>query len=160
MRRLNRELEKVKAGDEVELRLTRGGQARTVRVKTVAQKDLPHGNGSMFFYGGDGPGVIMRDGGFSFTGPGGIMVPGTRTPMMNFDRFDDGGYRMRIAPEVRMKIEESMSEAMSKLRDAQIRIRPRIQFDGGKTWHDDDASLEQKRSPAPSSTRIAGRVAI
>ena len=40
-RRLIRELEKVKAGDEVELRIWAGGQARTVRVKTVAMEDLP-----------------------------------------------------------------------------------------------------------------------
>jgi serine protease Do len=40
-RRLIRELEKVKAGDEVELRLWAGGQAKTVKVKTVAYEDLP-----------------------------------------------------------------------------------------------------------------------
>ena len=40
-RRLIRELEKVKAGDEVELRLWAGGQQKTVKVKTVAYEDLP-----------------------------------------------------------------------------------------------------------------------
>lgn len=40
VRRLQRELEKVKAGDEVELRLSRGGQSRTVRVKTVRAQEL------------------------------------------------------------------------------------------------------------------------
>ena len=40
-RRLIRELEKVKAGDEVELRVWAGGQTRSVKVKTVAVEDLP-----------------------------------------------------------------------------------------------------------------------
>jgi hypothetical protein len=160
MRRLNRELEKVKAGDEVELRLTRSGQTRTVRVKSVAQKDLPHRNGGMFYFGGDGPAMIMRDGGFSFTTPQGMTAPGGREPMVYFDRFDDGAVRMRVAPEARMKLEQSMSEAMSRLRDAQIRIRPRFEFDGGKTWHEDDASLQQKRAPAPSVRKTATRIAI
>jgi S1-C subfamily serine protease len=40
-RRLIRELEKAKPGDEVELRVWAGGQTRTVKVKTVAFEDLP-----------------------------------------------------------------------------------------------------------------------
>jgi serine protease Do len=40
-RRLIRELEKVKAGDEVELRVWAGGQTKNVKVKTVAVEDLP-----------------------------------------------------------------------------------------------------------------------
>jgi len=40
-RRLVRELEKVKAGDEVELRVWAGGQSKSVKVKTVAAEDLP-----------------------------------------------------------------------------------------------------------------------
>ena len=40
-RRLIRELEKVKAGDEVDLRVWSGGQTKSVKVKTVAFEDLP-----------------------------------------------------------------------------------------------------------------------
>ena len=40
-RRLIRELERVKAGDEVDLRVWAGGQTKTVKVKTVALEDLP-----------------------------------------------------------------------------------------------------------------------
>ncbi len=40
-RRLIRELEKVKAGDDVELRIWAGGQTKSVKVKTVAMEDLP-----------------------------------------------------------------------------------------------------------------------
>jgi S1-C subfamily serine protease len=39
-RRLTRELNKLKVGDEVELRLYTNGQTKTVRVKTVAPEDL------------------------------------------------------------------------------------------------------------------------
>lgn len=39
-RRLTRELEKVKPGDEVELRVYAGGQFKTVRVKTIDSDDL------------------------------------------------------------------------------------------------------------------------
>jgi len=40
-RRLIRELEKIKAGDEVDLRVWAGGQVKNVKVKTVAVEDLP-----------------------------------------------------------------------------------------------------------------------
>lgn len=129
MRRLTRELEKVKAGDEVELRLMRGGQARTVRVKTVAAKDLPGGNRMSFFFG-DGP---MR------VGPGAIdlTMPNLRIrprgqgsegePFLYFDRFDDGDVRMRLSPERRAEIENRLSEAMSRVRGMTLRVRPDIQ---------------------------------
>lgn len=162
MRRLNRELEKVNAGDEVELRLTRSGQTRTVRVKTIAHKDLPEGNSGMFFIGGDGPSVMMRDGNFSFSGPRGIMAPGGHEPMMYFDRFDNGAFRMRMAPEARMKIEHRLHETMSKLRDAQIRVRPKIEFEMGKQWHEEnDATFSRKPSALPPHVKIAtGSTAI
>jgi predicted metalloprotease with PDZ domain len=41
VRRLHRELEKVKAGDEVTLRIYSGGRTRDVRLKTVPMSDLP-----------------------------------------------------------------------------------------------------------------------
>lgn len=40
-RRLIRELEKVKAGDDVDLRVWAGGQSKSMKVKTVALEDLP-----------------------------------------------------------------------------------------------------------------------
>lgn len=39
-RRFTREMAKVKAGDEVELRVYSGGQFRTVKIKTIAYEDL------------------------------------------------------------------------------------------------------------------------
>lgn len=43
-RRLIRELDKLKAGDEVELRVFSGGSARSVRVKTVASREIDAAN--------------------------------------------------------------------------------------------------------------------
>ncbi|MBA3557238.1 MAG: PDZ domain-containing protein [Gemmatimonadaceae bacterium] len=40
-RRLVRELRKVKAGDEVDLRVWASGQAKSVKVKTIAMEDMP-----------------------------------------------------------------------------------------------------------------------
>jgi len=51
VRRLQRELEKVKVGDEVTLKLyVGGGRTRDVKVKTVPQSDLKHR--SMMMFGG------------------------------------------------------------------------------------------------------------
>jgi S1-C subfamily serine protease len=52
VRRLHRELEKVKAGDEVTLRVYSGGRTRDVRVKTVPLSDLPRRRTTIF--GGTG----------------------------------------------------------------------------------------------------------
>jgi serine protease Do len=56
VRRLQRELAKVKAGDQVELRVYAGGQYRTVRVRTVKTSELA-GNRTMIM--GDGFGTPM-----------------------------------------------------------------------------------------------------
>lgn len=54
VRRLHRELEKVKAGDEVTLRIYSGGRTRDVRVKTVRMSDLPRRR-STTIWGGTPP---------------------------------------------------------------------------------------------------------
>lgn len=130
MRRLTREMQKVKAGDEVELRLVRGGQGRTVRVKTVAARDLP-GGGRSFFIGGDGGEGFS----FGFDGLGGqmrLMPPmppmGDMNGMLYLDRDDAGGVRMQLSPERRAEIEGRIGQAMQKLRDTEIRVQPRIQL--------------------------------
>lgn len=134
MRRLNRELAKLKVGDEVELRLVRGGQSRTVRVKTVAAKDL-RGSRS-FFIGEGGFGGFGNGDGFSFDLPGGrggtMIMPrmfrggSSGDPMLFFDRLEGGDVRMRLSPERRAEMEERLGTAMQRLRDAQVRVRPRI----------------------------------
>jgi S1-C subfamily serine protease len=55
VQRLQRELEKLKPGDEVDLRVYADGKMRTVKVKTVAASKLSRGRG-MFF---DGSGMSL-----------------------------------------------------------------------------------------------------
>ncbi len=50
--RLERELAKVKPGDDVDLRVFYNGQFRSVKVKAVSQSDLPRKGGATFIYGG------------------------------------------------------------------------------------------------------------
>jgi predicted metalloprotease with PDZ domain len=133
MRRLTREMEKLKAGDDVELRLVRSGQARTVRVKTVAQRDLPRvdgmsvgGNGFSFF--GDGAE------GFSFSMPRGSLqtLPRLGGPGMLFlDREGDGQVRLRISPERREEIEEQVQGLMRQFEGGRMIVRPRIRIQSG-----------------------------
>jgi S1-C subfamily serine protease len=52
--RLERELAKVKPGDDVDLRVFYNGQYRSVKVKAVSQADLPRKGRATFIYGGDG----------------------------------------------------------------------------------------------------------
>lgn len=59
VQRLQRELEKLKPGDEVELRVYGDGRTRTVKVKTVAASTLSRG-GRSFFMGTPGAIVAPR----------------------------------------------------------------------------------------------------
>lgn len=56
--RLNREMEKVKAGDAVELRVHANGQVRTVRVEAAKASEV-RGEGGAFFFDDSG-GVLQR----------------------------------------------------------------------------------------------------
>lgn len=89
-RRLTRELEKAKAGDEVELRVYSGGSTKTVRVKTVRQGELRDHGGAFFFNDGAFPGV------FAF--PRGEM----RLPFKTMIR--PGVTQLRVQPDIRMDI--------------------------------------------------------
>jgi S1-C subfamily serine protease len=52
VQRLQRELEKLKPGDEVDLRVYADGKTRTVKVKTIAASKLSRSHG--MFFGGSG----------------------------------------------------------------------------------------------------------
>ena len=51
--RLEREIQRLKVGDDAELRVVAGGQSRTVKVKVARAADLPRRNRSMTIIGGD-----------------------------------------------------------------------------------------------------------
>lgn len=58
--RLQRELEKLKPGDEVDLRVYSDGRTRTVKIKTVAASSLSRGRGFQIFGGTPRPMVAPR----------------------------------------------------------------------------------------------------
>jgi len=85
VRRLHRELEKVKAGDEVTLRIYGDGRTRDVRVRTVKMADLPRRRAMIF---------------------GGVVAPMPPMPPMELEFQRDMEERAartfeRIAPRVR-----------------------------------------------------------
>jgi S1-C subfamily serine protease len=53
--RLERELGKVKPGDDVDLRVYFNGQTRTIKVKTARLADIPRHSRSVYIMGGDSP---------------------------------------------------------------------------------------------------------
>lgn len=129
MRRFTREMEKVKVGDDVELRLNRGGQARTVRIKAVARKELPATSG--FSIGGDGFFFSDGDNTVNLTIPGG---PGVRRILpripggqgfLDFDSQDGGTLRFRIAPEGRAELEGRLSDLMKRFEGGGVLVQPR-----------------------------------
>ena len=149
IRRLNREMEKVEAGDEVELRLYRAGQARTVRVKTVPAKELAGSRGGRFFYGGGDHG--WGDG-FDMLGPviapippvpptpptppSPSMVPTPPTPpappriyYFDGDDFGEVRYRPGDVGDFGRDVGQRAREAMRRALEVQARFRPRVRVE-------------------------------
>jgi serine protease Do len=142
VRRLSRELEKVKPGDEVELRVLRAGQGRTVKVKTASARDIGRAGLNTWMIGGD---EGMR--GFSFDGvaplpplpplppmaplPPEATVPpdAPRAPRVYW--YDDDGrgrIRLQLAPRERIEIRERRPELLQReLRRAPTEVvRPKV----------------------------------
>lgn len=130
MRRLTRELEKMKAGDEADLRVYRSGQPRTVKVKTAAARELER-NAQQMFIIGDNAGMN----GFSFTVPPTPPLPpvapmAPMAPMVPdapmapvppiaprlfwFDGEGDGEIRIRTSPRLRREVREQTREALER----------------------------------------------
>ncbi|MGQ0767404.1 MAG: PDZ domain-containing protein [Gemmatimonadota bacterium] len=130
--RLMRELDRLKPGDEVELRLTRGGQARTARVTTIARKDLPRSSGGMFYFdsrdgGGMGPSIMLPGFSFERDGQGRALLrkmqPGVGVDDLSFHLGPGENLRLRLGPA----LEQRLNEAQSRIRQQlPIRIRARI----------------------------------
>ena len=112
VRRLTREIEKLEAGGNVELRVYTNGQYRNVTVKTVKRSDLKQ----------DGAVSIFQSG-----GSGAVFVPPTGL------QFDNGNFRFEMEHllngEMRERIEDAMRgreldvrELLDRLRDERLRI--------------------------------------
>ena len=164
VRRLNYEMEKVKAGDEVELRLYRAGQLRTVKVTTVRARDLAADVRNAFRFEGIGAsGLPMLHFSTHPTPPTPPTPPSPATaptppiapappvaPRLFFlGRDDAGDVQLRIAPRVRSEVREATRDAMRRLieRREQTRARVRIHLDDSSEraspWLDEGASTQR-----------------
>jgi len=125
VRRLARELEKVKPGDEVELRIVRSGQGRTLKVKTASARDVDGGGRRTFIIGDD---AGMGD--FSFDAiapmpplpPAGAVPPvppvppdAPRAPRLYwYEGEGSGPIRLRLSPRERIEIRERARDAVER----------------------------------------------
>jgi serine protease Do len=148
VRRLNRALEKVKPGDEVELRVYSQGQTRTVRAKAVRAADLRGRDGGFFFNGGT---IIAPR-----------AMPGVKIqPRIYYSNppISDTQMKQRIQEQVRAAVERSR-EAQRRANDALRRsLETRLQY---RTRVDLDDSVSQApiAQPAPRARRAIGSTRV
>ena len=103
VRRLTREVEKLEAGGNAELRVYSNGQYRNVTVKTVKRSELKQDGGVSIFHSGGGSGFVM---------PPMLDMPGFR-----FDMNHD------VDGDARRRIEEAMRGSQIQLRSLMDRLR-------------------------------------
>ena len=115
--RLNREMEKVKAGDAVELRVVSGGQVRTVRVESMKASDI-EGEG-FFFNSNGGRGrtmVIPRAGTIRYRPPvDGFDAAELKAGIERSVQTMKAEIRAQVQPDVKLKSQLRMVPAKSKL---------------------------------------------
>jgi S1-C subfamily serine protease len=112
--RLNREMEKVKAGDAVELSVYSAGQFRTVRVEAVSAGDLRHERGA-YFYDNFG-GILQRLRSIDRVPPGAVRV----RPRSSADRE----VRIQVVPRVQLESRmKSVEEAIRSRAQIEERVR-------------------------------------
>ena len=109
--RLNREMEKVKAGDAVELRVYSGGQVKTVRVEAAKASDV---GGEAFFFNGNAQGGFR-----SFVVPRAIK---TRPPGEEFDPLPA---RAAIKADMERAM-KSVKEAVKRSADVQMKMKSQM----------------------------------
>lgn len=105
--RLNREMEKVKAGDAVELRVNSGGQVKTVRVEAAKASDV---EGQGFFFNGNALGRVR-----SFVNPRGTAIR-IRPPEVEYDLMPAKAARERAVRTLQEAMKQSLVEPQMKLR--------------------------------------------
>jgi len=136
--RLIREMRKVKAGDEVTLQVWADGHYKTVKVKTVAAKDLESRD--------DGPG----DFGYAMNG----MIVSDALPRVRAEVMND-------MPRVRAEIERAMPRIREDIENEMPRIREDIGRDLPDAMDEVRRSMDRMRIEIPKLTmRIRHRVII
>lgn len=127
IRRLNREMEKVKAGDAVELRVWSNGQVKTVRVEAARAADV---EGDAFFFNGPG-GVIDRIRTLPMPrGTGTVRVlprisgafdlPAVAIPKLEVERRARTAQEMRQRAEQQLMLKERLETAAQSMRKARV----------------------------------------
>lgn len=114
--RLHREMEKVKAGDEVELRVYSAGQVKTVRVEAAKASDV---QGEGFFFDGSALGRLR-----TMTWPRGSMIR-VRPPIVE---YDPAPARAAIRADVERTV-RAFQEAQKLRAAAQVRVREQLRTD-------------------------------
>jgi serine protease Do len=143
IRRLNRTMEKVKVGDDVELRVYAQGQTRTVRAKAARAGDLPRSVGGFF----------MQDGGFG-AGPV-IRIRPTPAPAAPL------APTLKVAPRIYYEDSPARARALEAETRAQVEALRKAAEAGARTarlrrWQlDDEDSTSDKSSPTPAPAAIS-----
>ena len=127
IRRLQREVSRLRPGDNVDLRVYANGEFRTMRLRVARASDLPRRRGVMISGDGMGMGLGMN------------MMPGAMP--LDFD----GAI---IGEQVRSAIERAMSGAGRAMEGFGRG------FNRGRTWPDDDEDLPKKRAEPRERIRI------
>jgi len=125
IRRLQREVSRLRPGDNVDLRVYANGEYRTMRLRVARASDLPRRRG--FMISGDGMGMGMG------------MMPGAMP--LDFD----GAI---IGEQVRSAIERAMSNAGRAMEGLGRGLNR------SRAWQDDDEELPKKRAEPRERVRI------
>ena len=139
--RFRRELRKLKAGDQVELRIWSAGQFKTVRIKTEAAEDVyEEGRGWSFFFGNNEGGPVIQG------------VPGNVMQMIVPQ--DGEGLRIRTPAAPRPPIQRHRIPApeMQLQREEAPRARPQPALTSAS--YVPSASAQTGRSFARSATQV------
>ena len=125
VQRLQREVNALKPGDNVTLKVYSNGQFRDVTMKAARAGDLPHSGGSMFMFDG-GPGDMPMM-------PAMPMMPSTpmtpMAPMPPMPAMQDWDRAELIAPMARLRELDSpeLRRSMDAVREQMRTIRPQIE---------------------------------
>lgn len=179
IRRLQRELEDLEPGTEVQLRVVTAGQARTVRVRTARASDLRSTSGPAFYFG-DGPGRVLE----SLRSLPRIEVSPSIRRRVELDRVLEesrraareaqgrGAEAARVrALEIQRRVREAEAAAQQRARDTQrealrraqsaLREVEQMRLHQGRLWYDlDDTRQRDGAAPSRSATRVSHAVRI
>lgn len=132
--RLNREMEKVKAGDAVELRVYSAGQVKTVRVESVKASEI-EGDGFGFFFDN---GAETR----AFTLPRAAVR--VRPPSVEFD-----GFQTKAAAKV------DMERALRTFNELKLNVEPKLKLNVEPKFKLNGEQLKSDKVTITRKLRIA-----